>query len=150
MTAAFQAARDMVDDILPKGRWVAVDELDDLAGMKGAYILLIRLDESLPIGAGRRKTGHLASGVYLYSGSANGAGGLSARLRRHFRKEKKVHWHIDRLTLEAGDLAAFIVEHGNECQLVQALMQADGIKAALDGFGSTDCRSCRSHLLMPG
>lgn len=130
-----------------EGQWISPDDLDGLEGKKGAYILLVTLEKALPVGAGRQKAGHLSPGTYAYAGSAYGPGGLAARLRRHFRADKKVHWHIDRLTLEASRLAAFIVENGDECQLVQALLATDGVEVAQEGFGSTDCLTCSSHLL---
>lgn len=110
---------------------------------------MIRLDKALPVGAGRTKTGNLPAGTYVYAGSAYGAGGLAARLRRHFRKDKKIHWHIDRLTVPASDLAAFVVEGGNECRLAELLLKTGDFEIALEGFGSTDCQTCRSHLLRP-
>ena len=130
------------------GAWVGPEDTGTLGARKGAYVLMIRLDKPQPVGAGRTKAGHLPAGTYLYAGSAHGAGGLAARLRRHFRKDKAVHWHIDRLTLPAGDLAAFAVPGGNECQLVGQLLQVEGIEIALEGFGSSDCRTCSSHLLV--
>jgi Uri superfamily endonuclease len=39
------------------------------------------------------------------------------------------------------------VENGNECALAEALLQSNSVAIALEGFGSTDCSSCRSHLL---
>jgi Uri superfamily endonuclease len=146
--SAFPEARQIVDSAVPEGRWVTPDNLEPLRGVRGSYVLLVQLEQALNIGAGRQKTGHLPSGTFLYAGSAHGSGGLGARLGRHFRAGKKVHWHIDRLTVEASGLAAVAVENGNECQLVQALMLSDRVRVALDGFGSTDCRTCRSHLLM--
>jgi Uri superfamily endonuclease len=130
-----------------EGQWISPDHLKTQASQKGAYVLLIGLDRALPVGAGRHKSGQLPAGTYFYAGSAYGAGGLAARIGRHFRKDKKVHWHVDRLTLEASRLAAFIVENGNECALAEALLQSNSVAIALEGFGSTDCSSCRSHLL---
>ena len=129
------------------GDWITPDDSEMPGSLKGAYVLLIRLDRPLPVRAGRLRAGTLPPGTYLYAGSAYGAGGLAARIRRHFRKDKKIHWHIDRLTLKANSLAAFPVAGGNECQLVGQLLKTEGIEIALEGFGSTDCRTCRSHLL---
>jgi Uri superfamily endonuclease len=130
-----------------EGQWISPDHLNTKASQKGAYVLLIGLDRALPVGAGRHKSGQLPAGTYFYAGSAYGAGDIAARIGRHFRKDKKVHWHVDRLTLEASRLAAFIVENGNECALAEALLQSNSVAIALEGFGSTDCSSCRSHLL---
>ncbi len=39
----------------------------------------------------------LRQGYYIYVGSAFGPGGVNARVSRHFRNTKKLHWHIDYL-----------------------------------------------------
>lgn len=145
--ASFETAQAIVAAVGLQGRWITLDKPDILAGQKGAYVLLVCLEKSLPVGAGRCKSGQLPAGTYLYAGSAYGAGGFAARIGRHFRRDKKVHWHVDRLTLEASRLAAFIVENGNECGLVETLLESNRAVIALEGFGSTDCSSCRSHLL---
>ncbi|MEZ6001854.1 DUF123 domain-containing protein [Hyphomonas sp.] len=145
--ACFEPAQAIVTATRLEGRWITPGNTNALASRKGAYILLVGLDRPLPVGAGRSKSGQLPAGIYFYAGSAYGAGGFAARIGRHFRRDKKVHWHVDRLTLEASRLAAFIVENGNECELVEALMESNSVAIALEGFGSTDCSSCRSHLL---
>ncbi len=108
----------------------------------GAYALWLRLASPLDVRAGTRR-GVLPAGDYLYCGSANGPGGLRARLARHMRKNKRVHWHIDQLTSAAKALGAFILEGGNECALNAALA---ALPVPLQGFGSSDCRRCAAHL----
>ena len=130
------------------GHWIAPDKTGVLGNEKGAYVLLIRLDRPLAAGAGRTGSGNLPVGTYFYAGSAYGPGGLAARLKRHFRKDKTVHWHIDRLTLHASNLMAFAVVGGNECELAERLLKSGDFEIALEGFGSTDCRTCDSHLLV--
>src|SRR5690606_27361384 len=67
---------------------------------KGAYVLVIALRE--PVAFALRDIVHqLSAGQYIYAGSAHGPGGIDARLRRHFRREKTLHWHVDRLTTVA-------------------------------------------------
>lgn len=108
---------------------------DTIPAAPGAYVLLIRLDAPLP---------PLAAGRYLYCGSAKGSGGLRARLARHMKKDKKIRWHVDRLT-EAGVVeGAWVFIHGDECALVRQLA---GFPVPWPGFGSSDCRTCASHLL---
>ena len=80
--------------------------------------------------------------TYAYVGSA--MNGLRARLARHLRREKKLHWHIDYLLKEA-KVKEIIICQGEEkveCSLAQAL--AGEFQSVL-GFGSSDCK-CRSHL----
>ncbi len=62
-------------------------------------------------------------GVYLYSGSARGLGGLSSRLQRHLLGSSKKHWHIDYLrhvavplgyvyqTLLSGEMVVIVCPH---------------------------------------
>jgi Uri superfamily endonuclease len=109
----------------------------------GAYALLVALDAPLLARAGRRSV-MLEPGRYLYCGSAKGAGGLRARLGRHMRRGKARRWHIDQLTESGRILGAFIAPGGDECALVAAHAH---LPVPLEGFGSSDCPRCRSHLL---
>ncbi|WP_442755565.1 GIY-YIG nuclease family protein [Methylocystis sp. JAN1] len=108
----------------------------------GAYALWLRLAAPLAVRAGAN-FGALGAGDYLYCGSANGPGGLRARLARHMRKDRRAHWHVDQLTAEGAVIGAFIVEGGSECALNAALSD---LPAPLPGFGSSDCPRCVSHL----
>lgn len=114
----------------------------DAPATPGAYVLWLRLDAPLEVRAGNR-AGVLPAGDCLYCGSAHGPGGLRARLARHMRREKRFHWHVDQLTAKGRVLGAFIEEGGDECALNAAL---GGLPIALEGFGSSDCRRCASHL----
>ncbi|MCK4402700.1 MAG: GIY-YIG nuclease family protein [Dehalococcoidia bacterium] len=130
--------------------------------MKGSYILLIELatEKNILIG----KLGYLffPKAFYAYVGSA--MDGLEARLARHLRKEKKLHWHIDYLLKEAAiadiilcfaEPFAFCHSEGAkrpknlaqgklrmECFLARALAKEF---QTIPGFGSSDCK-CQSHL----
>jgi Uri superfamily endonuclease len=110
----------------------------------GAYVLLVALRAPLALVLPGRRQVVLPTGWYLYCGSAYGPGGLRARLRRHMQRGKKLKWHIDRLT-EAGHAAgAWVVPGGNECLLVEAMSH---LPCPAPGFGSSNCRTCRNHLL---
>jgi len=87
-------------------------------------------------------------GLYLYVGSAMGAGGFK-RIERHRAvacgRNKTRHWHIDYL-LALGKLkGAFALEtqKWTECALVREL--AKKAEAVIPGFGASDCH-CRTHL----
>lgn len=117
---------------------------EDIPALPGAYVLSLALARPLVVtlgGAGHK----LAAGRYLYCGSAYGPGGLRARIARHMRPVKPVRWHIDRLTTAAGarTRGAFVFPEGNECALALSLSQ---LPTPIAGFGSSDCRHCRSHL----
>lgn len=108
----------------------------------GSYVLLIRLDQARMIAAGRRPRQRFAAGHYAYVGSA--LNGLQARLERHLREEKRLHWHIDYLLLEARivEIVTCQSQQRTECAIATSL--AERFDAIAD-FGASDCR-CRSHL----
>ena len=110
--------------------------------MVGSYVLLIKLPEERTISIGSRQGVHFHRGYYAYVGSA--MGGFKARLNRHLRGDKKLHWHIDYL-LQKAVITSIILcqtEDRLECTIAQALSrQFDSIP----GFGCSDCK-CHSHL----
>ncbi|BAV65534.1 hypothetical protein SCLO_1024940 [Sphingobium cloacae] len=113
---------------------------------KGAYALIITIGSPAEF-AHKGITHVLPASTYIYAGSAYGPGGIGARLRRHFQREKKLHWHIDRLTTAAESVRALAIEHGRECEIIAALGHLPGFRHPALGFGSSDCRTCSSHLL---
>jgi Uri superfamily endonuclease len=118
---------------------------DGLPAESGAYLLLLGLGDEVEIArAGIREI--LPPGWYLYAGSAYGPGGIAARVARHFRRDKPRHWHIDALT-GAAALHALSFPGGRECDLVARLRAQPDFRAPVPGFGSSDCRTCESHLL---
>lgn len=129
------------------GLWVTPDEIGKMSDFKGAYALVLRLDEAIHIEFPRVTRDQLMPGWYVYVGSARGRGGIRARVTHHFRSEKTAHWHIDRLTVNAAEMLALAVADGHECELVGKLLKSPEFKAVAAGFGSTDCRLCESHLL---
>ena len=131
---------------------VGPGDLAPLGGQGGAYLLAMALGKGTTI-AFRGGPLMLAPGLYLYAGSARGPGGIRARLARHFRRDKKPHWHVDALTVLADAMAALAIPGGSECAIVAALAAApdgaDGraVTFPQDGFGSSDCPACRAHLM---
>lgn len=112
----------------------------------GSYVLLVHLPRSLAFE--RPSLRHqFGAGWYGYAGSARGPGGLRARIARHLRKEKALHWHVDSLTIAADSILAFAVEGASECALAGSLLRSGFCRPSADGFGSSDCRSCSTHLL---
>ena len=81
---------------------------------------------------------------YAYVGSAMNS--LNARLARHIRDEKKLHWHINYLLQEAeiDEIILCPSEERVECSLSQALARE---LEYIPGFGSSDCK-CQSHLYL--
>lgn len=129
------------------GLWIEPVGAMDLGKPKGAYLLALNLSSvcEAPRALGGAPT--LEAGWYLYAGSAWGGGGITARVGRHFRKDKKRHWHIDHLTHAAADISALAVPDGRECELVARLLGTSRFETAMPGFGSSDCARCESHLL---
>jgi len=110
--------------------------------MKGSYILLLELREPQQVFVGRLGVLYFADGTYAYIGSA--LNGIEARVNRHFRLNKKHHWHIDYL-LDHADIYGVVLIPGErrlECSLARTL--TEGL-SCIYGFGSSDCR-CPGHL----
>ena len=113
--------------------------------MKGVYILLAFLAKDTRLKTGALGEVHFKKGFYAYSGSA--MGGLEQRIRRHLRKNKKLHWHIDYL-LNHAEIKMIAIRKtdrkSDECAAARRLLSLGGVP--VDGFGSSDC-SCNAHLL---
>jgi Uri superfamily endonuclease len=120
--------------------------LDDIPTLTGAYVLVI--DLAAPVSIETASTGPiiLATGRYAYCGSAHGPGGLRARLRRHLRRDKKAHWHVDRLTAAGRIVAVDARPGGHECALADAVRSRPGVTVPVRRFGASDCRRCPAHL----
>jgi Uri superfamily endonuclease len=114
----------------------------------GTYVLIMKLDETISLQVGRLGRFDLAAGVYAYVGSAQGPGGLRARVSRHLRAEKKLYWHIDALAAVTSACMVFyrVSPERLECAWAQALAGFSGDSNLIPGFGSSDC-SCRAHLV---
>ncbi len=119
---------------------------DTLPDLPGAYALKIDIDKPARLPS-HRFTGFLAPGHYCYVGSAHGPGGIRARCARHLRQDKRKHWHVDWLTGVAVGLAASPHSGETECGLLTRLLATGRVSIPVLGFGSSDCRSCPSHLV---
>ncbi|MEM2878411.1 MAG: GIY-YIG nuclease family protein [Candidatus Hadarchaeales archaeon] len=110
--------------------------------MRGTYAIILHVPYDISLSVGELGRVDFGAGYYAYIGSA--LGGLEARVSRHLKSEKKLHWHIDHLMLHARavDVVAAECEEKKECEVAGNL--AKGLKG-VKGFGSSDC-SCASHL----
>ena len=110
--------------------------------MKGSYILIIELKYNSIIPIGKNKERRFCKGYYIYVGSA--LNGLSQRIQRHMRKQKKIHWHIDYLLKHARIINVFYKKSTirEECNIARKL---ERILILIPDFGNSDC-NCRSHL----
>ncbi len=116
---------------------------------RGLYQLLIFINQNIQINHNKLGKFELLSGHYLYTGSAQK--NLIPRILRHLSKQKKKHWHIDFL-LSNPNAKILLIKlktdtNVNECEL--NLHSAEKFKSdyPILGFGSSDCKSCKSHLL---
>lgn len=113
----------------------------------GVHQLWLRMlcDASLRIGKlGRFK---IPAGTYVYTGRASR--GLQARVSRHVRGGRRIHWHIDYLLAHRQcwieRVALATTDPAMECAVNQS-MGSDG-SCIVPGFGASDCmRKCKAHL----
>jgi Uri superfamily endonuclease len=110
--------------------------------MKGCYILIIGLKKDSITSIGKIGDINFNKGYYIYVGSA--LNGLTMRIKRHMKKQKKIHWHIDYLLKNAKILDIYYKESKirEECDIAKKLNK---YLKNIPGFGCSDCR-CESHL----
>ncbi len=116
----------------------------------GIYIIELVLKSNVTITHPKFTDFIFPPSYYYYVGSAQK--NLSARILRHLKKDKKLHWHIDYLTSNKNVMLsrAFIIEGNSkneECILVSKLLKTTKMIIAAENFGNSDCRNCKSHLL---
>jgi sugar fermentation stimulation protein A len=93
------------------------------------------LPQDATIQIGNLGTITFEKGTYLYVGSAPSEN----RLKRHLRKEKKIHWHIDYF-LQKASVKKIYISDEKECDLAHHVTLP-----CIPGFGCSDCH-CPSHL----
>ncbi len=110
----------------------------------GTYVLILKgqLKPSLPVGKWGRIPLH--PGFYLYVGSARGPGGVRARIKRHCREKKSLHWHIDYLLEELPLIRCWFTHDPGKLEHFWARVMYK-VFTPVNGFGCTDC-TCPSHL----
>ena len=114
----------------------------------GAYALILRATKR--IDCKPEKPWVLKPGTYIYAGRATR--GLPARLARHKKRTKPVHWHIDHLTVRQTvaieNILLIPAKPNLECTIVRILLEQTGVTVPVHRFGSSDCRQgCPAHLL---
>ena len=110
---------------------------------RGSYLLIVKLAKAAAIKIGSLHESFFQAGYYVYVGSA--MKGLSSRLARHRRLNKKIHWHIDYLTAGASQVIPIPIRSSEkqECEVAKSLSSM--MQMGPKGFGSSDCE-CATHL----
>jgi len=113
--------------------------------MRGAYLLFLNVKRNIRIRVGGLGLINLRSGYYVYVGSALAS--LEKRIERHFRKTKKLRWHIDYLTSDRNVNVEFAIAISSDSRIECSLSEEIARYAVpVAGFGKGDCSRCSSHL----
>jgi len=103
------------------------------------YFVILKLDEDKEIEIGKLGRIEFKKGYYVYVGSAKR--GFNKRVRRHFKRKKKLRWHIDYFSSHAEAIEAYRAKI-DECKVAELASHfMEGIKK----FGASDCK-CKTHL----
>lgn len=117
-----------------------------LPAARGTYALVLYLPRAAHLEIGKLGAFDFPRGYYVYIGSARGAGGLRARVTRHWRERKKLRWHIDYLRAAARPVRVWYStrERADECAWAARLRGKNACIIA-PRFGASDC-ACGTHL----
>jgi len=113
----------------------------------GAYALILFCPRDKLVQIGKLGPLELRRGFYVYVGSAQGPGGVRARVAHHQKVSQRPHWHIDYLRLHAR-LDRIWYSHDKvrrEHQWARFIHALRGASVPMAGFGSSDCK-CKTHL----
>ena len=122
--------------------------LAQIPARPGSYVLWLAATRRQRIIVGSLGALAVQPGVYAYAGSAQGPGGLRARLRHHLGVARRLHWHVDYLRRVTQPLELWLCEdpQASEHAWAAALGATAGAAMPLARFGASDC-SCPAHLL---
>lgn len=119
-----------------------------LPDQPGTYVLILYLTNGTTIQVGHLGSFKFPVSWYAYVGSGCGPGGLAARISRHLRPAKPLHWHIDYLRAHTKPVKVWYATgvRDQECRWAEALFRLPGALIPAPGFGASDCR-CAGHLI---
>jgi Uri superfamily endonuclease len=119
-----------------------------IAKHPGTYALVFLCEAPFHAVIGKFGPTRIASGYWVYVGSAFGPGGLRARLSHHLRPSPRPHWHLDYIKFGLHPVEIWATDDGakRECEWAGVLSTLKGATRPIAGFGASDC-SCRSHLV---
>jgi Uri superfamily endonuclease len=116
---------------------------------RGTYALVLLLARTQTVRIGKLGAFKFPRGYYIYIGSA--LNGLTARLARHLRPDKKRFWHVDYLLAHA-QVKEVWTHQGDErmeCLWARAALALPRAKIIAPRFGASDC-ACPAHLIYFG
>jgi sugar fermentation stimulation protein A len=110
---------------------------------RGSYLLILESDRDRTLRVGKLGGGAFPKGFFIYVGSAMQH--LEARIHRHQRLRKRLHWHVDHLRAKTRLIQDFPIRSADdlECELAESLSQISDWSHR--GFGCSDC-DCDTHL----
>jgi len=111
----------------------------------GTYVLILDVARDCEIRVGALGPITFRAGHYAYVGSA--MGGLRARLARHLRENKRMHWHIDYVLARARirEIWYRASEERRECAWAAAMGAYPDAEPHDAAIGASDC-GCHTHL----
>jgi sugar fermentation stimulation protein A len=109
----------------------------------GDYMMVLYLPKPRDIQIGSLGIRHFPAGYYVYVGSARR--NLAARIARHRRRRKQLHWHLDYFRQQADVVADIPIRTADDLEHDLAASLAPLSDWSMDGFGCSDCH-CPSHL----
>ena len=120
--------------------------------LRGTYTLLLACKRPFEVRIGKLGLTKIKRGTYLYTGSALGSGAVSLerRIARHRRRNKRVRWHVDYLTVRPEVAVANVIciesDKRLECQINRRIVSNLKAKPIIRRAGASDC-NCIGHLL---
>ena len=118
----------------------------ELSPEKGSYILIFWLEGQKYLSVGKLGPLEFPAGIYIYCGSARGAGGIQARIKHHAKISARPFWHVDYVK-NVSKIMAVGFEIGSErleCTWAGILENHKQFQIIRSGFGSSDCL-CTTH-----
>ena len=118
-----------------------------LPAAPGTYLLVLDAVRAGEVRVGRLGLLEVRPGWYLYVGSAQGPGGLAARVAHHLSPPRRPHWHLDHVRglLRPRELWYTVDGRRREDLWADVAAAWPGVRVPLPGFGASD-RPGRTHL----
>lgn len=127
-------------------RPVSIDyeNASNLCADRGGYVLVLENPETFSTSIGSLGTREFKKGFYVYAGSA--MKGLENRIKRHGKRSKKKHWHMDYISpFHMKIVKTFPIRHAKNVEQTAAERLLKIAPGYIPGFGSTDSKA-PSHL----